>query len=103
MERPEQTKSSHEEVKYEAESKQKRETCSRCQHFIDEIPARCQTVASPIKASGWCERFELDPARLTHEEYRQWREKGEGKEPEHEPSTAAYRAWRESEDSGYDS
>ena len=102
MERPENTKSQKEEVRYEEKSTHDGKTCSRCQHFIDEIPARCETVASPIKASGWCERFELDPARLTHEEYRQWREKGEGKEPEREPSTAAYRSWRESED-GYDS
>ena len=94
MERPQTVKESHEAVKYENESKQPRETCSRCQHFIDEDPARCDIVVSPIEPEGWCEKFRVDPGKLTHEEYREYREKGGGKEKD-EASIANYRASRE--------
>lgn len=109
MERPEGTKSSHHEVRYEEDSQRKGKSCSRCEHFIDAQPARCETVASPIAAPGWCERFDLDPRKLTLAEYRDYREKGAGKKMDHDSETAAYRESREQEeapslkDSGYES
>lgn len=99
MERPADKKSPHAEVKYEEESSHQGK-CSRCEHFIDTNPPRCETVASPIAARGWCERFELDPDKLTLGEYREYRENGEGKKMDSDAETAAYRASRES---GYDS
>jgi hypothetical protein len=96
MERPEGTKSAHQEVRYEEDSQHKGKTCSRCEHFIDSDPARCETVASPIAPTGWCERFELDPRKLSLAEYREYREKGAGKKTDRDSETEAYREVRNS-------
>jgi hypothetical protein len=103
MERPEDKKTPHAEVNYEADSSHKGKTCSRCEHFIAARPGRCETVASPIASQGWCERFELDPDKLTLAEYRDYRESGEGKRADQDAETAAYRAYRGSGGSDYDS
>ena len=97
MEKPEVAKASHREVGYETESKEKGESCSRCQYYIDAEPARCKTVVSPIEAQGWCEKFEADPDRMTHAEYRKWRKEGGGKDQDQDSiQTADYRRSRES-------
>jgi hypothetical protein len=97
MEKPEVGKASHEEVGYETKSKQSGESCSRCEHFIDAEPARCKTVVSPIELQGWCKKFEVDPDRLTHAEYREWRNAGGGKDQDQDSiQTADYRRSRES-------
>lgn len=51
-------KTPHSEVNYTPKSKHKNERCGVCEHFIP--PAQCETVAPPIKASGWCIRFEKE-------------------------------------------
>src|ERR1700694_3014704 len=99
MEKPEVAKASHREVGYETKSTETGETCSRCEHFIDDAdPARCKTVVSPIEAQGRCEKFEVDPNRLSHAEYRKWRNAGGGKDQDQDSiDSSNYRRSRESE------
>jgi hypothetical protein len=54
---PENEKRSHASVDYEAQSTHGNDRCSRCRHFIDASPPRCEGVRSPIAAGAWCKRF----------------------------------------------
>ena len=96
-ERPESKKLSHEQVSYETDSKQKGESCDRCEYFIEAYEKsnrtsepRCSIVASPIQPEGWCERFELEPGRLSADEYKKWREENRGKDIDMESRDVEY-------------
>jgi hypothetical protein len=57
-EKPVDEKVSHQPVRYVDMSPHTNERCGLCEHLIDTVPLRCQSVASPIRKSGWCVRFD---------------------------------------------
>jgi hypothetical protein len=57
-ERPVDEKFSHAEVKYVRVSDRAGQDCDNCKHVIEATSGtRCQSVASPIYLTGWCERY----------------------------------------------
>jgi hypothetical protein len=86
-------------VSYEEKSKQKEESCSRCEHFVEGDPPRCEIVVSPIEPAGTCKRFE--PAQDA-DEYKKDREENRGKDVDMESRDfQAYRKSREESPDNY--
>lgn len=55
---PEKEKATHAEVDYERPSDHAGKSCGDCEHLVDALTPRCQTVKNPIYLNGYCVRFE---------------------------------------------
>jgi len=55
---PAKDKATHAEVHYERPSPFAGKSCGDCDHLVDALEPRCQTVKDPIYLNGYCIRFD---------------------------------------------